>query len=135
MGGGTPSENFFFVWTYFVALVMGEQELFTEFKNFRRLPRYGLSKMGPTRAFSHFYRKISCPISVFENYLQFLSTFAVLDLETPFFGFEKVSGCQKILQESIFQKSAPIEFFGTLRHSQNQKIGFLRSKTEKVDRN
>ena len=103
-GGGYPQKIFiFFVWTYFVAPVMGEQELFTESKNIRRLPRYGLSKMGPTRTFSRFYIG-KCLISVFQNYLQFLSTFSVLDLETPFFGFEKVSGCQKILWERIFEK-------------------------------
>ena len=81
---------------------MGEQELNTESKNIRQLPRYGLSKMGPTRTFSRFYIG-KCPISVFQNNLQFLSTFSVLDLETPFFGFE-VSGCQKILWERIFEK-------------------------------
>ena len=103
-GGGVPHLKFFlFVRTHFVALVMGEQELFTESENFRRLPRYGLSKMGPTRAFSQFYIG-KCPISVFQNYLLSLSTFPVLDLETPFFDFEKVSGCQKILWERIFEK-------------------------------
>ena len=92
--GGVPNQKiFFFVWTYFVAPVMGEQELNTESKNIRRLPRYGL----------RFYIG-KCPISVFQNNLQFLSTFSVLDLETPFFGFEKVSGCQKILWERIFEK-------------------------------
>jgi hypothetical protein len=122
--------------------------------------------MGPTRAFSQFYIG-KCPISVFQNYLLSLSTFPVLDLETPFFDFEKVSGCQKILWERIFekvifwlawghfrakkrdfsdfcpkngpkrakkllfQKAAPIEFFGTFWASHSQKMGSLGQKMEK----
>ena len=38
--------------TYVVALVMGNQELFTELKNFILLLRYGSSKLATTRAIS-----------------------------------------------------------------------------------
>ena len=53
-GGGSWVK--FLIQTYVVALDMGGQELFTELKNLAVLPRYGSSKLAPTRAISRAYR-------------------------------------------------------------------------------
>ena len=59
--GGGP-EVIFIVLTYFVAPVMGDQELFTKLKNIALVQSYGSSKLATTRTFSrnspYLYRKI-----------------------------------------------------------------------------
>ena len=52
--GRGPGSNFWYEpsYAYVVALVMGGQELSTELKNHAVLPRYGSSKLAPTRAIS-----------------------------------------------------------------------------------
>ena len=70
--------------------------------NSKRLPRYGTTKMARFHAFSAFCIGKSA-IFRSQNNLQFLSTFPILGLETPFFGYKQAPGYQKILWERIFE--------------------------------
>ena len=90
---------------------MGDQELFTELKKINPLLRYDGSKLATTRAISHFYIGKS-QISESESYLHFGSSPPILDLETPFFGYGKVLGCQKTCWEQIFEIFIFFDFFG-----------------------
>ena len=79
----------FLVLTYVVALVMWDQELFTESKNLYLLPRYEVSKLGRldpfSRIFPKMYRKLGTKKRLFETV--FLSSFGVKGLETQFSGY------------------------------------------------
>ena len=74
-------------YAYVVALDMGDQELFTELKNLAVLPRYGSSKLAPTRAISGICIGILPKIG-FKKDLFFLTPPPVLDLETQFSGYD-----------------------------------------------
>ena len=101
-GGSQVKKFFFFVLTYVVAQIT----LFPKWAhlplNSKRLPRYGATKMSHFHAFSAFCIGKSA-IFVSQNNLPFLSTFPVLSLETPFFGYKQAPGYQKILWERIFE--------------------------------
>ena len=63
-GTGGSKVNFF-VLTYFVALVMWGQELFTESKNLYSLPRYEVSKLGRSDPFSRIFINLYREIQIF----------------------------------------------------------------------
>ena len=50
---------------------------------------------------------------------------------SPSYGGSRTFHRIENIAKKFFQKSGPIEFFGSLRHPQNQKMGFLCPKQEK----
>ena len=72
--GGVFQKIWKFLCLNLVALLMGDQELFTESKNLQQLPSYGPPKLGGTQGFSSIHIGKS-KFLVIKNDLLFLSTF------------------------------------------------------------
>ena len=98
------------------------------------LPRYDLSKLTTKRVFSrfwpHLYRKIGLENWKFLGF--FLSTFSVLVLQTPFFGFMEIKWGQKILWERIFDFSHFWAFLGTFFLKKSEKARFWPKNGPKI---
>ena len=110
---------------------MGDQELFIELKKINLLLRYDGSKLATTRTILQFNIGKS-QISKSENYLLFGSSPPILDLETPFFGYEKVLGSQKTCWKQIFEFFIFWDFFGHFMVKNHDFCHFSSQNGQKI---
>ncbi len=97
--------------TYVVALVMGNQELFTELKNFMLLLRYGSSKLATTRGFSGICMgKSPNLVPQFKSVITFSRHWVVH--WTPYMVFLEDMGTIYEITEGILEKKNFLPFFG-----------------------
>ena len=107
--------------TYVVALVMGNQELFTELKNFILLLRYGSSKLATTRAISGICMgKSPNLVPQFKSVINFSRHWVVH--WTPYMVFLEDMGTIYEIKEGIFEKIIFSHFLAIFGPKFSQKL-------------
>ena len=112
--------------TYVVALVMGNQELFTELKNFMLLLRYGSSKLATTRGFSGIcMSKSHNLVPQFKSVINFSRHWVVH--WTPYMVFLEDMGTIYEIKEGIFENIIFSHFLAIFRSKFGQFSNFWKN--------